>query len=53
MSKTVQVEKKHNAKKAEIVDRVADLAQKYPVLAVTNLSKVRASQLMAVRKALR
>jgi large subunit ribosomal protein L10 len=53
MSETVQVQKKHNPKKMETVDRVAELAQKYPVLAVTNLSKVRASQLMAVRKALR
>src|SRR5713226_4428582 len=52
MSETVQVHKV-NPKKAEVVDRVAELAQKYPVLAVTNLSKVRASQLMAVRKALR
>ncbi len=53
MSETVQVQKKHNPKKAETVERVAALAQKYPVLAVTSLSKVRASQLMAVRKALR
>ena len=53
MSETVQVQKKHNPKKAETVDRVAALAKKYPVLAVTSLSKVRASQLMAVRKALR
>ena len=52
MSETVQVHKV-NPKKAEFVNRVAELAQKYPVLAVTNLSKVRASQLMAVRKALR
>jgi large subunit ribosomal protein L10 len=52
MSETVQVHK-NNPKKVETVDRVAALAQKYPVLAVTNLSKVRASQLMAVRKALR
>ena len=52
MSETVQVHK-HNPKKMETVDRVAELARKYPVLAVTNLSKVRASQLMAVRKALR
>jgi len=35
------------------VDKVDQLARKYPVLAVTNLSKVRATQLMAVRKALR
>jgi large subunit ribosomal protein L10 len=53
MSKTVQVERRHNPKKAETVERVAVLAKKYPVLAVTSLSKVRASQLMAVRKALR
>ena len=53
MSETVQVQKKHNPKKAEMVDRVAALAGKYPVLAVTSLSKVRATQLMAVRKALR
>lgn len=53
MSETVQVQKKHNPKKSETVDRVAELAKTYPVLAVTSLSKVRASQLMAVRKALR
>ena len=53
MSETVQVQKKHNPEKAETVDRVAALAGKYPVLAVTSLSKVRATQLMAVRKALR
>ena len=53
MSETVQVQKKHNPKKAETVERVSALAQKYPVLAVTSLSKVRATQLMAVRKALR
>lgn len=53
MSKTVQVQKQHNEKKVETVERVSKLAQKYPVLAVTSLSKVRATQLMAVRKALR
>ena len=52
MSKTVQVHQP-NPRKVETVERVAALAQKYPVLAVTSLSKVRASQLMAVRKALR
>jgi len=52
MSETVQVQE-HNPKKMAIVDRVADLAHKYPVLAVTKLSKVRATELMAVRKALR
>jgi large subunit ribosomal protein L10 len=52
MSETVQVHEP-NPKKVESVERVAELAKKYPVLAVTQLSKVRASQLMAVRKALR
>jgi large subunit ribosomal protein L10 len=52
MSETVQVHK-HNPKKSSTIDRVSELAQKYPVLAVTSLSKVRATQLMAVRKALR
>ena len=53
MSETVQVQKKHNQEKADAVERVSRLAKKYPVLAVTSLSKVRATQLMAVRKALR
>jgi large subunit ribosomal protein L10 len=52
MSETVQVHEP-DPKKVQTVERVAELARKYPVLAVTNLSKVRASQLMAVRKALR
>jgi len=53
MSETVQVQRKHNPKKAETVEKVTDLAKKYPVIAVTTLSKVRSTQLMAVRKALR
>jgi len=53
MSETVQVQRKHNPKKAENVERVTELAKKYPVIAVTTLSKVRSTQLMAVRKALR
>jgi len=53
MSETVQVQRKHNPKKAETVERVTELAKKYPVIAVTLLSKVRSTQLMAVRKALR
>lgn len=52
MSETVQVHK-HAPEKVETIERVSKLAKKYPVLAITNLSKVRASQLMAVRKALR
>jgi large subunit ribosomal protein L10 len=53
VSETVQVQRKHNPKKAETVERVTELAKKYPVIAVTTLSKVRSTQLMAVRKALR
>jgi large subunit ribosomal protein L10 len=53
MSKTVQVQKKHNPKKIETIEKVTELARRYPVLAVTTLSKVRSTQLMAVRKALR
>ncbi len=52
MSKTVQVEERSPKKKA-IVEKTAVLAKKYPVIVVTKLSKVRATQLMAVRKALR
>lgn len=53
MSKQVQVQREYNPKKLALVDRVADLAKKYPVIAVTQLSKVRSAQLMAVRKVLR
>ncbi len=52
MSKTVQVHEP-NPKKKAIVEKTAALAGKYPVIVVTNLSKVRATQLMAVRRALR
>src|SRR2546427_11521285 len=52
MSETVQVHEPNPRKKA-IVEKTAALASKYPVIVVTNLSKVRASQLMAVRRALR
>jgi large subunit ribosomal protein L10 len=52
MSETVQVHKT-NPKKQAVVERTAQLAKAYPVIAVTGLSKVRATQLMAVRKALR
>src|SRR2546427_3804663 len=52
MSETVQVHEPNPRKKA-IVEKTAALASKYPVIVVTNLSKVRATQLMAVRRALR
>jgi large subunit ribosomal protein L10 len=53
MSKQVQVQREYNPKKTSTVERVAELAKKYPVIAVTQLSKVRSAQLMAVRKVLR
>jgi large subunit ribosomal protein L10 len=49
---TVQVHEPR-PQKVQTVERVARLAKEYPVLAITSLSKVRATQLMAVRKALR
>jgi large subunit ribosomal protein L10 len=52
LSAQVQVQK-HNPEKEAIVEKAAQLARRYPVIAVTSLSKVRAGQLMAVRKALR
>lgn len=53
MSKQVQVQREYNPKKLALVDRVAELAKSYPVIAVTQLTKVRSAQLMAVRKVLR
>lgn len=52
MSKTVQVHQPR-PQKVEVVERVAKLAKQYPVLAIANLSKVRGTELMAVRKGLR
>jgi large subunit ribosomal protein L10 len=52
LSKTVQVHEPR-PEKVKVVERVAKLAKEYQVLAITGLSKVRATQLMAVRKALR
>jgi large subunit ribosomal protein L10 len=53
MSKQVQVQREYNERKTSTIERVAELANKYPVIAVTQLSKVRSAQLMAVRKVLR
>lgn len=53
MSKQVQVQREYNPKKLALVDRVAELAKSYPVIAVTQLTKVRSAQLMAVRRVLR
>jgi large subunit ribosomal protein L10 len=53
LSKQVQVQREPRPEKVAVVERVAKLAKRYPVLAVTKLSKVRSAQLMAVRKVLR
>lgn len=54
MSRQVQVHKREpSAEKVAMVARIAKLSKDYPVLAVTQLSKVRSAQLMAVRKVLR
>jgi len=52
MSKQVQVHQPRPAK-VDAVERVAKLAKQYPVLAIASLSKVRGTELMAVRKGLR
>ncbi|MDA4117435.1 MAG: 50S ribosomal protein L10 [Thaumarchaeota archaeon] len=50
----VQVHRREpRPEKVAMVERIAKLANEYPVLAVTKLSKVRSAQLMAVRKVLR
>jgi large subunit ribosomal protein L10 len=53
MSKQVQVQREYSSKKTSTVERISKLANKYPVIVVTRLSKVRSAQLMAVRKVLR
>lgn len=53
MSQQVQVQREYNPKKTSTIERIAELANKYPVIAITQLSKVRSAQLMAVRKVLR
>ena len=53
MSKQVQVQREYSTRKTSTIEKVAELANKYPVIAVTQLSKVRSAQLMAVRKVLR
>ena len=52
MSKQVQVHQPRPAK-VDAVERVAKLAKQYPVLAIASMSKVRGTELMAVRKGLR
>lgn len=53
MSQQAQVHRQYSEKKISTIDRIARLSKKYPVIVVTQLSKVRSAQLMAVRKVLR
>lgn len=53
MSKQVQVQREYSQKKTSTIDKIARLTNDYPVIVVTQLSKVRSAQLMAVRKVLR
>jgi large subunit ribosomal protein L10 len=53
MSQQTQVQREYSEKKVSTIDRIAKLSNKYPVIVVTQLSKVRSAQLMAVRKVLR
>jgi large subunit ribosomal protein L10 len=53
MSQQVQAQREYSEKKISTIDRIAKLSKKYPVIIVTQLSKVRSAQLMEVRKVLR
>jgi large subunit ribosomal protein L10 len=53
LSKQVQVQREYSPKKISTIERIVRLTGEYPVIVVTQLSKVRSAQLMAVRKVLR
>ncbi len=53
MSQQVQAQRDYSEKKIATVEKISKLSNKYPVIVVTQLSKVRSAQLMAVRKVLR
>lgn len=53
MSEQVQVQREYSQKKVSTIERIEQLTKQYPVIVVTQLSKVRSAQLMAVRKVLR
>ena len=53
MSQQVQAQREYSEKKVSTVEKISKLSNKYPVIVVTQLSKVRSAQLMAVRKVLR
>lgn len=47
------MQREYSEKKISTIEKVVELSNKYPVIVVTQLSKVRSAQLMAVRKVLR
>jgi len=49
----VQVQREYSPKKVSTIENIESLTKDYPVIVVTQLSKVRSAQLMAVRKVLR
>ena len=53
MSRQIQTQREYSEKKISTIERISKLSKKYPVIVVTQLSKVRSAQLMAVRKVLR
>jgi len=53
MSEQVQVQREYSPKKVSTIERIMKLTGDYPVIVITQLSKVRSAQLMAVRKVLR
>jgi large subunit ribosomal protein L10 len=53
LSEQVQVQREYSPKKISTIERIVRLTNDYPVIVVTQLSKVRSAQLMAVRKVLR
>jgi len=53
LSEQVQVQREYSQKKVSTIERIEQLTKQYPVIVVTQLSKVRSAQLMAVRKVLR
>ena len=53
MSQQVQTQREYSEKKTSTIETIVKLSKKYPVIVVTQLSKVRSAQLMAVRKVLR
>ena len=53
MSKQVQVQREYSPAKVSTIERIVRLTNDYPVIVITQLSKVRSAQLMAVRKVLR